>query len=48
MVLYGENMLQRPHGGSYPPGFHGLQRQMRQRPLSTPRTTPYLRIASII
>ena len=41
-------MIRHFHGGSSPPGFHGLQRQIRHIPLSTPRMTPYLRIASII
>src|SRR5207253_5704443 len=30
------------HGGSYPPGLNGLQRQMRQTPLQPPFTGPCL------
>jgi len=36
------------HGGSSPPGCHGWQRQIRQIPLSVPRTAPYFCNASII
>ncbi len=34
-----------PYGGSKPPGFHGLQRQMRPVPRHAPRIAPYFRTA---
>ena len=35
------------HGGSQPPGFQGLQRQMRQMPRKEPRIAPYFRTDSM-
>ena len=35
------------YGGSYPPGFQGLQRQMRQMPRNAPRIAPCFRTDSM-
>ena len=41
--------LQRPiHGGSYPPGSHGWQRETRRKPRATPLKSPYFRSDSTI